>query len=212
MARKTKAAWAGRLAEVLDGKGIGPKRLATIITELNDGIPPGGGSAENLRAYRKGLVRNPRPAIMRLVAQALGVRYEWLMDGELPMTREEERVSNLAQLYGEGLEGADSELAILRMFGGEDKDEPQVVLLDAEAVTPAFFLTWRRLVQLRSPPLKNQEIRDLGTKLRMHLTDFLGLITELNGNQARSVKWYTDVALAWLSTIAVTAAWDRVDG
>jgi len=86
------------------------------------------------------------------------------------------------------------------------------LLLDAEAVTPAFFLTWRRLVQLRSPPLKKQEIRDVGTKLRMHLTDFLGLTTELNGNHIRSVKWYTDVALAWLSAIAVTAAWDRVDG
>ena len=212
MGPKGTSAWAGRLEEVLDGKGLGPKRLATIITELNGGTAPDGGSAENLRAYRKGLVRNPRPAIMRLVAQALGVRYEWLMDGELPMTREEERVSDLAQRYGEGLQGADSELAVLRMFSGEDNDEPQVVLLDAEAVTPAFFLTWRRLVQLRSPPLKNREIQDVGTKLRMHLTDFLGLITELNGNQARSVKWYTDVALSWLSTIAVTAAWDRVDG
>lgn len=212
MAPKKIAAWAVRLEEVLEGRGLGPKRLATIITELNGGIVPGGGSAENLRAYRKGLVRNPRPSIMRLVSQALGVRYEWLMDGELPMTREEERVSDLAHLYGEGLEGAGSELAMLRMLGGQNKDEPQVVLLDAEAVTPAFFLTWRRLVQLRSPPLKKQEIRDVGTKLRMHLTDFLGLTTELNGNHIRSVKWYTDVALAWLSAIAVTAAWDRVDG
>ena len=50
--------WVVRLQEVLNERGIGHKRLAAKIQELNDGVTPGGGTAENLRAYRRGAVQN----------------------------------------------------------------------------------------------------------------------------------------------------------
>lgn len=200
--------WVLRLREVLDGRGIGHKRLAAEIQELNGGVIPGGGTAENLRAYRKGAVRNPRPAVIRLVAQALGVRFEWLMDGENPMTAEEGRASELARQYGEGLPGAEAQLKALHVIGGHGIKQGA---WDAEAVTPAYFLTWRRLVQLRSPSLTDKAIREVGLKLTMHLMAFLAVAGELNGGKSRSVKWHTDVALAWLSAVAVTVAWDQME-
>lgn len=207
----TVPAWADRFQEVLDGRKVGHKRLAAMIKDRNGGVTPPGGSAENLRAYRKGLVRNPRPAVIRLVSQELGVRYEWLMDGEGPMTAAEARASQLAQQYGEGLHGAWMDLGIIRFLGGEYKTQAPVVW-DAEAIIPAYFLTWRRLVQLRSPALSDDEIRKVGSKLLEHLIEFLDTAKQLNGSQPRSAKWHTDVALAWLSAVAVTATWDRVEG
>ena len=210
MVPKPLPAWATRFREVLDGKGLGTKRLATLIRDLNDGVTPNGGSAENLRAYKQGRVRNPRPAVMRLVSKALGVRAEWLLDGEEPMTAAEGRISDLVQQYGEDLPGAKEQIWLLRYTGGHHENA-RVRLWDSEVVTPAYFLTWRRLVQFRSPALTDKEIREVGLKLTMHLMTFLATAGELNGSKDRSTKWHTDVALAWLSAVAVTAAWDRME-
>ena len=210
MVPKPLPAWATRFREVLDGKGLGTKRLATLIRDLNDGVTPNGGSAENLRAYKQGRVRNPRPAVIRLVSKALGVRAEWLLDGELPMTAGEGRISELAKQYGEGLQGAEMEITLLRFLGGKISTVAPAYW-DDEAVTPAYFLTWRRLVQLRSSALTDEEINLIGAKLRKHLIEFIEIALELNGAQPRTAWWRTDVALAWLSAVAVTAAWDRME-
>ena len=212
MAQTKAPGWVIRLREVLDGKEFGTGRLAEMLRELNGGKTPNAGSVHNVRAYTKGRVRNPRPAVMRLIAEALGVRYEWLMDGITPMTHAEEHLLEMERQYGQGVPHADVQMRALKFFGGESPGEPEIpAVFDLSIVAPAFFLTLRRLAQLRSPALGDEDVLNLGTKLRMHMNDFLGLATELNGGKARPVKWHTDVALSWLSTLAVTAAFDRME-
>ena len=235
MARTERPEWISRFQEVMDAKGLGHRRLAGKIAELSGGKTPDGGSAENLRAYREGRVRNPRPAIMKLVAQALGVRYEWLLgEDDGPMTDQEDRVAEIERQLGEGLPGANRRIWAIRNLGGDpDPDgwdripdaqmspamklrakeaSNEGVVFDSSFVLPAYFLTWRRLAQLRSPQLTGEQVDELGASLLDRMLDFLDIAQDLNGGRKRrTVKWRTDVLLAWLNAVAVTVAWDRED-
>ncbi len=77
----------------------GPRPMG--VRGLHEAIKAGGyagrgGSYGGVRDYAKGSVRNPRSDVLRAMAMALGVRFEWLAYGAGEMTEAQEIVARTA--------------------------------------------------------------------------------------------------------------------
>ena len=182
------ALWVRKLKEEMKTQGFGYRKLAERVREeAPGGRTPPGGSEANIRAYQAGRVRHPRAEVVNLISQILGVRPEWLMHDQGPKTPQEEQISQLeSQIASGSLPRAEAErvrgfigdigrdmgvspdsLKMLEdgavVFFDRETGEPVVpAIWDAEAVSPLFFVAWRRLVQLRSPALSPEEVAAVG--------------------------------------------------
>ena len=75
---------ADRLSERLREKGLGYEDFQRRVREASDGAR--GTSYGSIWAYANGRVSEPRPRVVRAMADVLGVTYEWLMTGRGPRT------------------------------------------------------------------------------------------------------------------------------
>lgn len=80
-------ALARRLASTLEERGWGYEDFHRRVREAADGAR--GSSYGSVWSYVNGKVSEPRPKIVRAMAEALGVTYEWLATGQGPRTAEE---------------------------------------------------------------------------------------------------------------------------
>jgi transcriptional regulator with XRE-family HTH domain len=76
-----------RLASRLEEKGWGYEDFHRRVRDAADGAR--GSSYGSVWSYVNGKVAEPRPQIVRAMAEVLGVTYEWLVTGEGPRTAEE---------------------------------------------------------------------------------------------------------------------------
>jgi transcriptional regulator with XRE-family HTH domain len=81
------AALSRRLAGALQDKGWGYEDFHQRVRTAADGAR--GSSYGSVWSYVNGKVAEPRPRIVRAMADVLGVTYEWLATGDGPKTREE---------------------------------------------------------------------------------------------------------------------------
>lgn len=78
---------ARRLTTTLEERGWGYEDFHRRVREASDGAR--GSSYGSVWSYVNGKVQEPRPKIVRAMAEALGVTYEWLATGRGPRTTEE---------------------------------------------------------------------------------------------------------------------------
>lgn len=90
--RKPTAGFAGRLSKALD-RGPRPMSRRALGAALRDAYPNLRGTSDSgVRHYVDGEVRNPRTELLRAMADALGVRGDWLAFDQGSMTQAEQDV------------------------------------------------------------------------------------------------------------------------